>query len=203
MKIALIVEGRTEKAFLPVLREFLGRRLPASPKIDPVSYDGPIPKGEKLRRDVEKLLNGSRAADHVLALTDVYTGKRPPEFHNAAHAKAKMREWVGNESRFHPHAAQYDFEAWLLPYWPTIQRMAGHNRACPSGDPESVNHNTPPSRHIKEIFEIGKCRDSYVKVRDAIKILRQNDLALAVEKCAELKALVNTILNISGSQTIP
>ena len=30
MKIALIVEGRTEKAFVPILRGFLERHLPSS-----------------------------------------------------------------------------------------------------------------------------------------------------------------------------
>jgi hypothetical protein len=138
----------------------------------------------------------------VIALTDVYTGKVPPEFQDAADAKAKMRRWVGDEPRFHPHAAQYDFEAWLLPYWPTIQQLAGHNKACPAGDPERVNHTRPPSKHIRDIFENGTCRDSYVKPRDAARILRENDLGVAVERCAELKALVNTILAVCGEQPV-
>ncbi|MCP4699339.1 MAG: DUF4276 family protein, partial [Gammaproteobacteria bacterium] len=66
--------------------------------------------------------------------------------------------WVGKEPRFHPHAAQYDFEAWLLPYWTTIQRLAGHNKTAPGGVPEAVNHNKPPAYHIKEIFRIGNRR---------------------------------------------
>ncbi len=113
-----------------------------------------------------------------------------------------MRKWVGSEPRFHPHAAQYDFEAWLLPYWPTIQKLAGHNRKAPSGNPELVNHRNPPSYRIKEIFEIGKCRDSYVKPRDAGRILRENNLALAVCQCSELKALANTILMVCGGTAI-
>ncbi|MEI8181545.1 MAG: DUF4276 family protein [Desulfomonile sp.] len=140
MKVALIVDGKTEIAFLPFLRRFLQSRLPdAMPKIDPLPYDGRIPTGDKLRRVVSGLLSGSRAADHVTALTDVYTGTQPPEFRDAADAKAKMRQWVGVEPRFHPHAAQYDFEAWLLSYWPSIQKLAGHNRACPAGAPCASN----------------------------------------------------------------
>ncbi|MCX5862313.1 MAG: hypothetical protein NTW27_09385 [Deltaproteobacteria bacterium] len=81
MKVALIVDGKTEIAFLPFLRRFLQSRLPdAMPKIDPLPYDGRIPTGDKLRRVVSGLLSGSRAADHVTALTDVYTGTQPPEF---------------------------------------------------------------------------------------------------------------------------
>jgi hypothetical protein len=204
MKIAIIVEGKTEKAFLPCLRTYLQNHLSGPmPKLDALPYDGPIPKKEKLRRVVANLLTGRRAADHVIALTDVYTGANPPDFQDAADAKAKMTAWVGNEPRFHPHAAQYDFEAWLLPYWRTIQTLAGHNRTAPAGHPETVNHLKPPAYHIKEIFEIGSCRKSYVKTRDAGRILRGNDLSAAIGQCLELKALVNTILAVCGGTMIP
>ena len=204
MKIAIIVEGKTEKAFMPVLRDFLKCRLDERmPNIDPLPYDGRVPTGDKLRRVVDNLLNGPKAADHVIALTDVYTGSRPPDFQDALDAKSKMQRWVGTEPRFHPHAAQYDFEAWLLPYWPTIMILAKHNRTAPAGNPEAVNHNNPPAHRIKEVFEIGKCRDSYVKPRDALRILCGNDLMVAISQCAELKALVNTILSICDGVAIP
>lgn len=204
VQIVLIVEGQTEKAFLPYLRCFLSSRLPnAMPKIRPYIYDGRIPTEGKLQRVVNNLLSGRNAADHVIALTDVYTGTQPPDFKDAADAKIKMRQWVGQEPRFHPHAAQHDFEAWLLPYWPAIQKLAGHNQGCPSGAPEAVNHGNPPAHRLKNLFEIGKCRDSYVKPRDAGRILRDSDLLIAVSKCPELKALVNTILGISGGEVIP
>jgi len=203
MKIALIVEGQTEMAFLPFLRLFLRSRLPEMPNIDPVPYDGRIPTHNKLQRVVDCLLSGSRAADHVIALTDVYTGSRPPEFQDAQDAKAKMKQWVGSDPRFHPHAAQHDFEAWLLPYWTTIQTLAKHNRACPTGNPETVNHNNPPAHRIKDVFEAGQCRDSYIKPRDAGRILRDNDLSIAIAQCSELKALVNTFLTLSGGTVIP
>ena len=206
MKVALIVEGNTETAFLPFLRGFLRSRLAKTipvPNLDPLPYNGRIPTGDKLRRVVSALLSGPRAADHVIALTDVYTGTQPPDFQNAAEAKEKMRQWVGPDQRFHPHAAQHDFEAWLLPYWPTIQKLAGHNRACPTGNPEAVNHNHPPAQRIKDIFEVGTCRDSYVKPRDAARILQGNDLSVAVSRCSELKSLVNTILGLCGGEVIP
>jgi hypothetical protein len=88
------------------------------PKLDPVPYDGRIPTGHRLRRDVERLLmDRKHPADAVIALTDVYTGTDPREFQDAADAKEKMRSWAGASDRFFPHAAQHDFEAWLLPYW--------------------------------------------------------------------------------------
>ena len=105
MRIALLVEGKTEKAFLPTLRAYLSRHLVKKmPKFDPLPYDGRIPTGDKLKRVVERLLNDSRRpADHVIALTDVYTGTQPHDFHTAHETKAKMRQWVGDDSRFHPH----------------------------------------------------------------------------------------------------
>lgn len=201
MKIAILVEGRTEKAFVPHLRAFLKTRLVGNmPNLDVFPYDGRIPKEEKLRRTVENLLGGRNPAQAVIALTDVYTGTQ--DFQNAADAKKKMREWVGPNDQFYPHVAQHDFEAWLLPYWSEIQKIAGCKRKAPSGVPESVNHNHPPSYRLKEIFRIGTCRDDYSKPRDANRILRNQDLAIAAAVCPELKALLNTILKLSGGQPI-
>jgi hypothetical protein len=130
LRIVLIVEGETEKAFLSTLRLFLKTRLA-----------GVMPKIVPDQRAVTRhLIEG---ADAVIALTDVYTGTR--EFADAADAKSKMREWVGPENRFYPHAAQHDFEAWLLPYWDDIRRLSGSNRNPPSGSPELLNHMSPPA----------------------------------------------------------
>jgi hypothetical protein len=172
------------------------------PKLDFQPYHGRIPTKDKLRRIVENHISGKDPADHVIALTDVYTGTTPPAFLDATDAKAKMRGWVGAEPRFHPHVALYDFEAWLLPFWPSIQRLARHNKTAPSGAPEMVNHNKPPSHYIEEIFEIGKSRDSYSKPRDANRILRDNDLSIAINQCPELRSFVNTILDVSGGTVI-
>ena len=156
----------------------------------------------KLKRDVQRLLSGQFPSDYVIALTDVYTGSQPPEFVNANDAKEKMRLWVGHEPRFHPHVALHDFEAWLLPYWTSIQKLAGHNKTAPTGKPETVNHTNPPAYRIKEIFEIGRSRDSYVKPRDAGRILSKNDLGVAVAECPELKAFVNTIISVCGGKIL-
>ncbi len=201
MKITILVEGRTELAFKAHLIAFLRSRLAGKmPGLDMFPYNGRIPMGENLRRKVEILLSGRQPSDAVIALTDVYTGT--DDFVSAADAKVKMRQWVNDNPAFHPHAAQYDFEAWLLPYWNDIQRIAGHNRRAPKGLPEAVDHGRPPSYYIKEIFEIGNCRDSYSKPRDANRILRNNDLAIAAAQCPELKSFLNTILMLCGGQAL-
>jgi hypothetical protein len=166
------------------------------PRLHPVVYDGRIDKGVKLKRKVELLLE---TYDAVIALTDVYTGTS--DFTDASDAKAKMTSWVGGNSKFYPHAAQHDFEAWLLPFWTTIQALAKHNKRAPSGQPENVNHNNPPSYRIKAIFELGRCR-SYSKTRDAGRILARNDLLVSAHACPELKAFLNTILMLCGGVII-
>ena len=204
VKITLMVEGKTERVFLPHLRNYLQQHLAGRmPTLDPAPYDGRIPTGDKLARTVQRLLSGRFASDHVIALTDVYTGRNSGDFRDAADAKLKMRQWVGNDPRFHPHAAQYDFEAWLLPYWSRIQELAGHNRTRPNGSPEQVNHTNPPSYHIRQIFRNGNCRDDYVKPRDAGRILQDQDLSLAINQCNELKALINSILEVCDGEPIP
>jgi hypothetical protein len=199
VKLIILVEGDTERAFMPTLREFLTNRLAGGmPRLSPHLYKGRIPKGKKLRRVVENYLN--EGVDAVIALTDVYTGTL--DFIDAADAKAKLRQWAGGNPRFYPHAAQYDFETWLLPFWPAIQRLARYNQTAPTGAPETINHNNPPAHRLKAIFEAGKCRDSYVKPRDANRILRENNLLISANACPELKAFLNTILTLCGGATI-
>ena len=197
-----MVEGKTERAFKPYLLEFLRTRLSGSmPNLDFFPCDGRVYRGDKLRKTVEDLLrNGKVPSDAVIALTDVYTGTN--DFVDAADAKRKMQSWVKGNEKFHPHAAQHDFEAWLLPFWSDIQKLAGHKKGAPPGPPEAVNHSRPPSFHIREIFRIGTCRDDYSKPRDAARILRGKDLSVAANQCPELKAFLNTILSLSDADTI-
>lgn len=198
MRIAILIEGETEKAFLKTLRKYLqGPLAGAMPKLFPVTYRGRIPKKELLKVEVQRLLSDrQKPADAVIALTDVYTGADPIEFQDARDAKQKMKEWVGPEPRFYPHAAQYEFEAWLLPYWKDIQGRAGSNAKAPGAEPEKVNHQNPPSVRIKEAFRTGKNGRKYVKARDASTLLDKADLSLAINQCPELKAFINTILTL-------
>jgi hypothetical protein len=201
VKITILVEGMTEKVFKPVLREFFESRLEnRMPQLDMFCCKGRVPKNDDLKRTVESLLNKRpKPSGAVIALTDVYTGAN--DFLDASDAKQKMHQWVGPEDRFYPHAAQHDFEAWLLPYWPTIQKLAGHNRKAPAGEPETVNHNYPPSRHIERIFADGTCGRHYSKTRDALAILRGQNLAISASKCPELRAFLNTTRKLcSGTE---
>jgi len=198
MRIAILVEGKTEKAFKPYLVAFLRTRLVGKlPHLDFLPHDGRIPKEGKLKRVVEYLLNnGKQSADAVIALTDVYTGTTPPEFQTAADAKQRMRQWVGAEPRFHPHVALHDFEAWLLPYWDKIKKLTGSNHKAPGSNPEKVNHGNSPAHRLAAEFRTGPKTECYVKTRDAGRILKDEDLMVAINACPEMKAFVNTILRL-------
>jgi len=205
MRIAILVEGRTERAFKPYLLAYLQTRLAGKmPKLDFVPYDGRIPTGDKLKRVVANLLNNKRhPAEAVIALSDVYTGSIPPEFPTAQVAKAKMKEWIGGEDRFHPHVALHDFEAWLLPYWEKIKRLTGSNRKPPHSSPERVNHGNSPAYVLAEIFRTGSKTEGYVKTRDAGRILKDEDLSVSVSACPELKAFVDTIVYLCDPKAKP
>jgi len=187
---------------MPVLRAFLQEHLAGNmPKLDPNPIGGRLPKGAKLRTLVQKLFTDKKQpADAVIALTDVYTGTR--DFADAEDAKGQMRAWVEGDGRFHPHAAQYDFEAWLLPYWERIQQLAKSNRARPSEHPESVNHENPPAKRLQEVFRTGAAGKSYVKTRDARRILEGQDLTVAANACPQLKAFLNTILTLCEADAL-
>ncbi|MBW4552260.1 MAG: DUF4276 family protein [Aphanocapsa sp. GSE-SYN-MK-11-07L] len=199
MKIAILVEGDTEVAFRDKLREFLSHRVSQMPRLKFFPQSGRIPKEKKLKNIVENLLD-TDGYDAVIALTDVYTGTN--DFKDAADAKAKMVNWVGNNPNFYPHAALHDFEAWLLPYWITIQKLAKHNRRSPSNLPETVNHQKPPSYLIKETFRTGQCGYDYNKPIHGKKILKESDLMVAIRVCPELKAFVNRILCLCDEEEI-
>lgn len=204
MKISILIEGRTEKAFKPLLNEFLRGYLAGSmPSLDFVPQDGGLPTNDKLKRVVENLLSGKRPTDAVIGLTDVYTGHQPPLFVDATDAKQKLLTWVGNNPKFYPHTALHDFEAWLIPYWTKIQKLAKSNRARPGVNPETVNHSNPPAYRIKEIFEIGGCKKSYSKTIDGPRILRGENLLTSINECSEFKSFVNRIITLSGGTAIP
>jgi hypothetical protein len=197
MKIVIMVEGRTERAFMPILRPFLESRLGGRmPRLRTQVHDGAVPTGDKLKRAVEALLTGRDPWDHVIWLTDLYPGRNL--WTTAAEAKERASAWVGDTLRFHPHTACHDFEAWLLPYWPRIMQLAKTNRSAPAGPPELVNHNTPPAYWIKEAYRVGAARKDYKKAIDAAKILKDQDLMVAIRACPELKSFVNRILALSG-----
>jgi hypothetical protein len=200
MTVVLLVEGDTETALKAKLKQFLDdhARAPNKPKVRFQSKD--LLHGlnaTRLKRRVQLEL-GNPEVTAVVALIDVY-----PEFSNADEAKRFMRLAVGDEPRFFTHAAQFDVEAWLLPYWDAICQRIGVRQALPGAHPEQVNDQNPPSKRLKELYRRAKPRPrEYHKPSEMSVILRDQDLTIAAGQCPELKSFLNTLLALNDLEPL-
>ena len=101
------------------------------------------------------------------------------------------------------HAAQYELEAWLIPYWPWIQQLALSQRPKPSKTPEQINNQNPPSKLLSELWRTGGRKSkSYNKVLHLPKILEGQDLEHASKECPTLKSFLNRLLTLSGAPAL-
>ena len=192
--IVLLVEGKTEMALKGCLKGFLDRTAEAEgrPKVALRTKDIMTLSRDRLRKRIQLELSDS-AVTAVVGLVDVY-----PTFESAAAAKRFLREAAASDPRFHAHAAQYDVEAWLLPYWDVICGRLGVRRAAPGHDPEEVDRERPPSRRLAELYRLANPPRKYVKPVEMVAILCHQDLTVAAERCPEFKALLNTLLALAG-----
>ncbi len=189
MKISILAEGATEKAFEKALSDFIYLCLgpdASRPSIKIRPQGGAIPTGDKLHRLVQQWL--AAGADYVIVLTDIHG----TEFTSADDAKQKILTWVNHHPKVRAHVALRDFEAWLIPYWDDLCKIAGKKAPKPAGPPEKVNHAKPPAHRIRALFTQGN--RNYTKPVTARAILSKHGLERAVEACPELKALTDTIL---------
>jgi hypothetical protein len=92
-----------------------------------------------------------------IGLTDVYNGNR--DYVDAGDVKKKMQEWAGNNPKFYPHAAQHGFEAWLIPFWHEIQRIADTAIGSRGAGPEKSTMTNLPhvgyARHSRRGLAVG------------------------------------------------
>jgi hypothetical protein len=193
--IVLLVEGDTETALKQHLKRFLDERATAAghPKVVLRTKDMMSPSLGKLRGRIRLELHDQKVTA-VVGLIDVY-----PEFASAQEAKEFLRDAAENNPRFYAHAAQYEVEAWLLPYWDSICQRLKVQKKVPGQNPELVNHVRPPSEHLKELYRLAKTRPrKYIKTTEMNAILRGKDLTIAANQCPEFKALLNTLLQLGG-----
>lgn len=198
MKIVVLCEGRTEKALRSGLREFVQGRAQDRPRIgvETRALDGPMMR-LKLATLVDRHLEKSDVVG-VVAITDVY-----PDFQTADDAKAGLKRFAGSASsspKFRAHAAKFEVEAWLMPFWKQIADRLGVKAASPGARPEEINHEQPPSRRLKDLFARAKQR--YEKVIDGPRWLTAERLEEAAESCPELKSFLNSLLEFAGAKTL-
>lgn len=194
MTIFLLVEGETERALTRKIKEFLDKRAEAhgqpksalkSRKIKSIK---PVPLGKQI--ELQLRTSGVTA---VVALLDVY-----PDFKHANEAKRFLLNAARSADSFYAHAAQYDVEAWLLPFWDDICKRIGVKQKSPGHNPEQVNRTKPPSYHLKELYKRAKPPRKYSKTLEMPAILKNKDLAKSADACPELKKLLNTLLKLSN-----
>ncbi|MBC8254877.1 MAG: DUF4276 family protein [Ardenticatenia bacterium] len=192
--IVLLAEGRTEIALKEYLKRFLDQRATAEgkPKVALCTKDIMTLNRGRLRRRIRLELGKPRVLA-VVGLIDVH-----PDFQSADDAKRFLSEAARNHPDFHAHAAQYEVEAWLLPYWNAICRRVGVTRAAPGHNPEQVDLERPPSSRLAELYRLAKPPRKYVKTAEMSAILRNQDLTVAADRCPEFKALLNTLLAVAG-----
>lgn len=199
MRIVLIVEGDTEIALKQHLKRFLDDRAREQnkPRVRLQTRSEMTLNEDRLRDRIRRELQGKDVAG-VVGLIDVF-----PKFESAAAARAYLERAAGNLSGFYAHAAQFDVEAWLLPYWEDICRRIGVTRQAPGSNPEHVDHGNPPAYRLRALYQLARPKRKYVKATEMYAILRGKDLRDAAVHCAELKALLNTLLALSHLTPLP
>ncbi len=197
LTIILLVEGSTERTLTDKIKELLDQCAAAHgrPRVRLQTRKFKSTNPEALGRQI-KLELQSRDTEAVVGLIDVF-----PQFKQADAAAAKRflieaSHSAGVTRGFYAHAAQYDVEAWLLPYWDDICRRIGVTQARPGNDPEQVDGIKPPSYHLKELYQ--RAGRKYVKTIEMPAILQGKDLVVAANACAELKGLLNTLLQLGN-----
>lgn len=195
MSVVLLAEGDTERALKEHLKLFLDHRaiIEGKPRITLLSRSYLSLRKDKLRRQVQLLLDES-SIEAVVALIDVF-----PNFADATEAKAWLRESAGESKGFYAHAAQFDVEAWLLPYWDDICRRLKLEKRRPGAHPEHVDGHRPPAYHLDELYRQAKPKArKYNKPIEMREVLRGKDLTVAADACPEFKSLLNTLLALHG-----
>jgi hypothetical protein len=200
-EIVLLVEGSTEEACVPALKAFLDPRCLAAGQ--PRVRLRPVAIGHLRERDLRSRVETNLARRDVLgvvALMDVKCAGRPRQFADAAETIAYLRSVAPDESRYRPHAAQFDFEAWLLPYWDDICRRVGRKQAPPGPKPELIDLERPPSQRLRDLYRQAGLR--YNKPRDAAAILRGKNLTISAAQCPQFKAFLDSLLDLAGCPTL-
>ena len=200
MRIVLLVEGETEIALKAVLKTFLDQHATqhGQPYVRLQTRKIKSLNQESLGRQIRLELQ-ARENSAVVGLIDVF-----PRFKHANAAKDYLVEAARSASvghGFHAHAAQYDVEAWLLPYWDVICDRIGFRQSRPGHNPEEVDDVKPPSYLLRELYR--RAKREYTKTDQMPIILADKDLTIAANACPEFKSFLNTLLTLSNLPLLP
>lgn len=188
-RIAVVAEGDSEYFFV---QKIIASHIDG---IKPINIQGGRISVAAINRRVSKLIHNF---DYVTTLVDYYgfadrDGKSIDELQAQMHAgvDSKLRD------KFIPYVQQYEFEALVLSDLRAISdtlilaekqskalraALAKHNNA-----PESVNHQTPPSKLLKQICP------NYSKATKGTAIIQKIELSAIKSSCPRFSDWFDTI----------
>lgn len=200
-RIALFVEGDSERALPQFFHKWLNSKLPnmSSVGIHAVKFQGVSEFLYDLPTKIDLYLT-ERKANFVVGLVDLY-GIPSNQINLSNHrttaakvvaARKHVRGLVAPKfrDRFRQHFAVHEVEAWLLAYpheWPTHVRNQIQKRP-----PEQVNFNEPPAKLLKRLLGTRYKKTVYAK-----KLFPKVDPQIAIAKCPFLKLLADDLLRIA------
>jgi Domain of unknown function (DUF4276) len=196
VKIALYVEGYTERALSSFLKRWLDQKLAQRVDIRPVRFSGSGDYQKTFARRANKDLAESDLIA-VIGLLDLY-GVRL-DFPKGLSTNLKC-DWAKAElerqgpPRFKQHFAVHETEAWLLSDPSIFAGPIGRRLESYQANPESVDLQEPPSKLLKRVYAT-EGRD-YQKVTEGSKLLSKLDPGVAYAKCPHLRMLLDDMLTL-------
>lgn len=199
MKLAIFVEGQTEKDALPeFFRRWLDSQLPGKRiAIHAVELSGAGGYLRQFAKRVRIALGDSQVVGAV-GLIDLYGSSLSyPDGTTQARyqwAKRELEKQV-NDIRFRQHFAVHETEAWLLSE-PNIFPGGVAQILQNLDKPENVNFQNPPSVRLKQIYQqqLGK---KYGKPLEGSRLFARLDPELAARKCPHLRLLLKDLLDMT------
>ncbi|MCI0640789.1 MAG: DUF4276 family protein [Gemmataceae bacterium] len=201
-RIALFLEGETERALPPFIHRWVDPQLPEGKKvgITPVKFQGVSNYLDDLSKKVGLYLENGRA-DFVVGLVDLY-GIPKERIDLSRHATIKdkivaARGYIRNlvpkqyRDRFRQHFAVHEVEAWLLAYPKELSSEKEAQAQIKKRSPEEVNFKEPPAEFLRRILR------GYKKTTTARNLFPRVDPQIAIDKCPYLKRFMDDLLALA------
>lgn len=192
MKIILFVEGESDSHGLQnLLRNEISLLRKNRHSLRIYSFMGKFNLlrkiGYQTRRAIEEV-----NADIVFALVDLYPGDIDPD---ALRRKLRSRAPREYRDRFHPHVAVHDLEAWILADPEPLRRMLKARSIRIYPNPERVDNQKPPKRHLEELFR-RHLKRAYRATEDGPRLFAMIDSTVVANKCPNFKMLRDDLLRL-------
>lgn len=201
-RIALFLEGDTERALPPFIHRWLDPQLPDGKKVGiaAVRFQGVSNYLDDLADKVASYLD-DRRANFVVGLVDLYgippnridLSKYDTVKDKVAAARAYVRSLVPKEhrDRFRQHFAVHEVEAWLLAFPEELSKEKQVQSQIRKRPPEQVNFKEPPAEFLRNILH------GYKKTTMARNLFPRVDPQIAIDQCPFLRQFMEDLLALA------